>query len=114
VTYTPAANYNGSDSFTYTVGDGHGGTATASVHVVINPVNDAPVAESDTANLDEDTSATVNVLANDSDADGDSLTVTTVTQAVHGSVVLNADGTATYTPAANFNGSDVFTYTISD
>jgi len=114
VTYTSAANYNGADSFTYTVDDGHGGTATASVSILINPVNDAPAAVADSATVDEDASATVNVLANDGDVDGDALTITAVTQGAHGSVVLNADGTVTYAPAADFNGGDSFSYTIND
>src|SRR5947209_4904214 len=78
------------------------------------PTTPTPVANNDAATIDEDTSATVSVLANDSDVDGDSLTVTSVTQGAHGSVVANADGTVSYTPAANFNGTDQFTYTISD
>src|SRR5207245_1587970 len=114
VRYTPDANFNGNDHFTYTVSDGHGGTATASVNIVINPVNDAPVAGNDAATIDEDTSATVNVLANDTDVDGDTLAVAGVTQGAHGAVVVNADASAPYSPAANYNGSDQFTYTVSD
>jgi DNA/RNA endonuclease G (NUC1) len=113
VTYSPAANFNGSDSFTYTVSDGHGGTATANVSVTINAVNDAPVANPDSATTDEDTPATINVLANDSDVDGDSLVVSAVTQGAHGSVTNNGNN-VTYSPAANFNGSDSFSYTVSD
>ncbi|OOC13523.1 hypothetical protein BM451_10930, partial [Dickeya dadantii] len=60
-----------------------------------------------------DTPVTVNVLANDSDVDGDSLTVTAATVG-HGTVVINANGTLTYTPAANYNGSDTISYTVSD
>jgi DNA/RNA endonuclease G (NUC1) len=113
VTYSPAANFNGTDSFTYTISDGHGGTATASVSVTINAVNDAPVAVNDSATTDEDTAVNVNVLSNDSDVDGDSLTVSGVTQGGHGSVTNNGSN-VTYSPAANFNGTDSFTYTISD
>ncbi|OOC11734.1 hypothetical protein BM451_20070, partial [Dickeya dadantii] len=76
LTYTPNANFNGSDTISYTVSDGHGGTATATVAVTITPVNDAPVAANDSATTAEDTPVTVNVLSNDSDVDGDSLTVT--------------------------------------
>src|SRR5439155_1654069 len=114
VTYSPAANYNGNDQFTYTVSDGNGGTTTATVRVTVDAVKHAPVANGHSATLDEDTAATINVLANDTDVEGDALAVTGVTQGAHGSVVLNADGTVTYTPAANFNGNDGFTYTISD
>ncbi|MGM3161912.1 Ig-like domain-containing protein, partial [Dickeya undicola] len=105
LTYTPNANFNGTDTVTYTVSDGHGSTATASVTVTVTPVNDAPVAANDTATTAEDTPVTVNVLANDSDVDGDTLTVTAAS-AGHGTVVINANGTLTYTPAANYNGSD--------
>jgi hypothetical protein len=110
-TYTPGANFNGSDSFTYTVSDGNGGTDTATVTVTVTPVNDAPVANDDPASVAEDGSATVAVLANDTDAENDTLTVTAVTQGANGTVTLNP---VTYTPAANYNGADSFTYTISD
>ncbi|RNM05153.1 tandem-95 repeat protein, partial [Dickeya undicola] len=113
LTYTPNANFNGTDTVTYTVSDGHGSTATASVTVTVTPVNDAPVAANDTATTAEDTPVTVNVLANDSDVDGDTLTVTAAS-AGHGTVVINANGTLTYTPAANYNGSDTISYTVSD
>jgi len=82
----PNGNFNGSDSFTYTVSDGNGGTATATVSVTVNPVNDAPVANNDLATTNEDTPVTVNVVANDSDVEGDSLTVSGVTQGTNGTV----------------------------
>lgn len=113
VTYSPAANFNGSDSFSYTVSDGNGGTATANVSVTINAVNDTPVANNDSAATDEDTPATISVLTNDSDVDGDSLTVSAVTQGAHGSVTNNGSN-VTYSPAANYHGGDSFSYTVSD
>ena len=113
VVFTPAKDVNGTGSFTYTVSDGHGGTSTASVTVGINAVNDAPVAKPDNASIQEDKPVTLNVLANDSDVDGDSLSVTSAS-ASNGSVTINTDGTLTYTPKANFSGSDSITYTISD
>uniref|UniRef100_UPI001C44CF50 tandem-95 repeat protein n=1 Tax=Pseudomonas sp. RW407 TaxID=2202894 RepID=UPI001C44CF50 len=113
VVFTPAKDVNGTGSFTYTVSDGHGGTATASVTVGINAVNDAPVAKADSASTQEDKPVTLNVLANDSDVDGDTLSVTSAS-ATNGSVTLNSDGTLTYTPKANFSGSDTISYTISD
>ncbi len=79
-----------------------------------SPANTAPVAEDDTAVTQQGLPVTIKVLANDSDADGDALTVASVGQAANGTVKLNADGTATYTPAAGFTGSDGFTYTVSD
>src|SRR5205823_4153685 len=114
ITYTPAANYNGADSLTLSRGDGHGGTATSTVNVTITAVNDAPVANNDTATTDEDTAVTIAMLGNDTDVDGDTLTVTGVTAPQHGSVASHPDGTVTYTPAANYNGTDSFTYTIAD
>ena len=113
VTYTPAANYNGPDSFTYTIGDGSGGSATATVTVTVTSTNDAPVAADDAATTAEDTAVSIAVLANDSDFEGDTLSVTSVTTPAHGTAVL--EGSAiTYTPVANYNGNDSFTYTLSD
>jgi len=115
VRYTPSANYNGSDSFTYTISDGAGGTDTATVNVTVNPVNDPPVAGDDSATTDEDVAFAIDVLSNDSDIDGiDTLSVSAVGAAAHGSVAINANGTIQYTPNANYNGSDSFTYTLSD
>jgi len=114
VTYTPGQDFNGTDHFRYTISDGRGFFAEATVTVTATPVNDPPVARDDAATTAEDTAVTVNVLGNDSDVDGDPLTVTGVTQGAHGSVVLNADGSVTYAPAADFNGVDHFTYTVSD
>ena len=112
--YTPNANFNGTDSFTYTVSDGPGATATATVTVTVTPVNDDPTAVHDSATTPEDTPVTIAVLTNDSDVDGDALTLASVTQGAHGAVDMNTDGTVTYTPAADFNGGDTFTYTVSD
>ncbi|MGE0247706.1 MAG: beta strand repeat-containing protein, partial [Pyrinomonadaceae bacterium] len=117
VSYTPDANYNGADSFTYTISDGNGGTATATVNLTVTPVNDPPVANDDTFTVAEDSGATaLNVLGNDSilPDTGETLTVTSVTQPAHGTVAINPDGTISYTPDANYNGADSFTYTISD
>ena len=113
VTYTPNANFNGSDSFTYSISDGNGGSATATVSITVNAINDSPVAANDSKTTAEDTATTISVLTNDSDPDGDTLSITAVTQGAHGSVTFTA-GSVTYTPNANFNGSDSFTYTISD
>ena len=113
VIYAPAANFNGSDNFTYTVSDGNGGNATATITITTTGVNDNPVAVNDTGSTPEDTPVTISVLNNDSDIDGDALSISSVSQGVHGSV--STDGaTVTYAPAANFNGSDNFTYTVSD
>ncbi|MCX6035756.1 MAG: Ig-like domain-containing protein, partial [Chloroflexi bacterium] len=106
-TYTPAANYNGADSFTYTATDTSGATSSpATVTVTVTAVNDTPVAVGDTASTAEDTPVSGTVLANDTDVEGDTLTATLDTGPAHGSVTLGADGAFTYTPAANYNGSD--------
>ena len=114
ITYLPAANYNGLDGFSYTISDGHGGSASASVAIIVSPVNDAPVAVDDLATTAEDTPVVIQVLANDLDIDGDALVIAAITLPGHGSAVLSSNGTITYTPAANFNGSDSFSYTVSD
>lgn len=115
-TYTPVANFNGADSFTYTVTDGHDHEVTATVDLTIAPVNDGPVAQADNFSGDEDTVISGNVLWNDSDVDGDTLRVTstTFTTALGGLVTLQENGDFTYAPAANFNGADNFTYTVTD
>jgi len=100
VTYTPNANFNGSDSFTYTVSDGNGGTATATVSVTVTPVNDAPVANNDSTNTNEDAPVTVSLVANDTDVENDTLTVSAVSQGANGSVTF-AGGSVTYTPNGN-------------
>ncbi len=80
----------------------------------MDAVPDPPVAMDDSATTDEGVAVIVGVTANDSDPDGDALTVTAVTQGTNGSVVDNGDGTVTYTPDPGFYGGDLFTYTISD
>jgi large repetitive protein len=111
--YTPNPDFNGTDTITYTISDGNGGTSTATVTVTVGPINDPPVAVPDAATTNEDTPVIIPILGNDSDVDGDPLTVTAATSP-NGTIVINADGTVTYTPKANFNGTDVITYTISD
>ncbi len=114
VTYTPNLDYNGVDTFAYIVGDGKLGLDTATVTVNIASVNDNPVASPDTVSTYSDTPITFDVLANDSDADGDTLTVSSVTQPGLGSVVNNLDGTVTYTPQTGFTGVESFNYLLTD
>jgi len=113
LTFTPDADFNGSATIDYTIDDGNGGTDTAAVTVTVDAVNDAPVAVDDTAQTDEDTAVDIDVLVNDSDLDGDALDVTAATSA-DGTVVINADNTITFTPAAGFTGSATISYTIDD
>src|SRR5262249_43973384 len=112
--YVQNPNFNGTDSFTYQIADGRGGTDTATVTIEVAPVNDAPVAQNDTAGTNEDTPVSGNVLTNDTDVDGDTLSATLVSGPAHGALTLNADGTFTYTPIANYNGPDSFTYKAND
>lgn len=117
VTYTPAANFFGSDSFTYTIDDGHSGTDTATVSVTVTNVNDPPVAAGESYTIDQDTTLSVSapgVLANDSDIDGDALHAVLVANVAHGTLALNANGGFSYTPAASFTGTDSFTYQAND
>jgi VCBS repeat-containing protein len=118
VTYTPAGNYNGGDSFTFKAYDGQVDGNTATVNLNVNPVNDAPVTSGESYVTSEDTAlskdAAHGVLANDSDVDGDTLTAAVYAQTAHGALVLNADGSFSYTPGGNYNGSDSFQYTVSD
>ena len=110
VTYSPNANFNGPDSFTYTNAEGN----TATVNVIVNSVDDATIIASDRATTDESTAVVIDVLANDAGIDSQAATVTAVTNGNNGSVEINADGTLTYTPNANFTGTDTFTYTNAE
>ena len=117
IAYVPAAGYSGGDSFTYSINDGQGGTSSATVSVTITNVNDAPVAANDSYSTNKNVTLTVSaagVLANDTDADGDTLSAIGVVGPSHGSLSLNADGSFIYTPAANYSGADSFTYRAND
>lgn len=109
--FTPEANYNGAASFSYVVNDGHGGTATGNVSITVNPVNDAPTVESQSAETNEDTAKSITLAG--SDLDGDSLTYNIVTPPSHGTANVSGAG-VTYTPDANFNGLDSFTFKSND
>lgn len=117
VSYTPNADFFGSDSFTYTIDDGNAGTDTATVFVTVTNVNDAPVAVADAYAMNQDTTLNVpapGVLANDSDIDNVSLTAVLGTDVSNGTLVLAADGSFDYTPDPGFAGTDSFTYTAYD
>ncbi|WP_374663339.1 tandem-95 repeat protein [Ramlibacter sp.] len=113
VLYTPDANYYGTDSFTYTISDGQT-SVSARVDVQVTAVNDTPTLGDLSITLAEDGSALVNPLEAANDIDGDALTPAIVNGPLHGTVTLNADGTFTYQPDANYSGADSFTYTVSD
>jgi VCBS repeat-containing protein len=112
-TYTPNSNFNSNDSFTYIVTNGTYSSNNATVTLSVNPVNDAPIAQNNTATTSENTSVIIPVLNNDSDIDGNSFTINSITQGVNGTVTTNGT-TITYTPKLSFHGTDSFNYTISD
>ncbi|MBV6520335.1 MAG: hypothetical protein MNPFHGCM_00440 [Gemmatimonadaceae bacterium] len=115
IDYTPEADFNGTDTFSYVVSDGVGGEATGTVTVTVTSVNDVPVVANDDRTIDEDTPVEIAVLLNDSDIDGDALTIAQLTDPAHGSVTITGGGTTvTYTPAANYSGPDGFSYTVAD
>src|SRR5207245_2662767 len=109
-TYTPSANYNGGDSFVYKINDGTADSNLATVSLTITAVNDAPLATAESYTTAEDTALTVDaasgLLAHATDIDGDPLTAVLVSGPSHGTLGLNSDGSFTYTPAANYNGSE--------
>ena len=116
IIFTPATNFNGTVVFSYINYDGTN-AAIADVTVTVTPVNDAPVANNDTYTTPEDAPLTVptaGILANDTDVDGNALTAVIVSDVSHGTLSLNSDGSFTYTPDADYNGSDSFTYRATD
>jgi len=112
--YTPAKNFHGDETFTYTVVSGE----VARVTVRVEPTNDVPTAVADAyvvqRNQTLDVLATTGLLANDSDIDGDPLSVSQHTQPANGVLVLESDGSFRYTPRVDYRGADTFTYVITD
>ncbi|CAI2315400.1 hypothetical protein IFVP195_C170073 [Vibrio parahaemolyticus] len=113
VTYTPNDNYHGTDSFTYIVTSG-GVSESTTVSVDVTPVNDAPVAKDDIATTQEDTAVTIDVLPNDSDVDGDKLSIESASVPKEQGTVEVVNGKLVFTPAENFNGNAEITYTVTD
>ncbi|EHY8551790.1 tandem-95 repeat protein [Vibrio parahaemolyticus] len=113
VTYTPNDNYHGADSFTYIVTSG-GVSESTTVNVDVTPVNDAPVAKDDIATTQEDTAVTIDVLPNDTDVDGDKLSIQSASAPEAQGKVEIVDGKLVFTPAENFNGDAEITYTVTD
>jgi hypothetical protein len=114
LSFTPALNFNGARSFTYTVSDGSL-TATATVNVTVTPVNDAPVAVANTVTTAAGTAVSIPVLTNDTDVDGPlPLALASVTQPATGGSVAISGTSAVFTPAAGFAGTTSFTYRAAD
>ncbi|HGS5053354.1 TPA: tandem-95 repeat protein, partial [Vibrio parahaemolyticus] len=113
VTYTPNDNYVGKDTFTYVVTSGGVSESTA-VEVNVTPVNDAPVAKDDIATTQEDTAVTIDVLPNDTDVDGDKLSIQSASVPEAQGKVEIVDGKLVFTPAENFNGHAEIIYTVTD
>ncbi len=112
-TYTPDANFHGVDSFVYEVSDSSGSTAQATVSIVVSPSNDLS-ANNDAASGNEDTTLSGSVASNDNTTSGGVLTYAVNSSVSNGSLAFNSDGSYSYTPNANFNGPDSFTYTVID
>ena len=110
----PDSNWFGSETITFTATDPGGLSDSDPAVFTVRNVNDAPVANNDTTVTDEDVPVTIPVLSNDSDIDGDDLTVSEVTQPAHGNAEIDQNTQVIYTPAADWSGDDSFTYTISD
>ena len=120
ISYTPNANFSGSDSLTYQVCDTYSSPAcdTATVTITISAVNDTPVAADDSATTTVDTAIAINVLANDTDVENDidEASVTITTAPTNGTItsINTTTGEITYTPNAAFTGTDTFTYQVCD
>jgi len=113
-TYTPPEGFVGEDSFTYTTNDSQIGVSSESATVTISVINALPTLSDDTATTEQDIAVTINVLANDFDPDGDPLFVDGFNYEGGGILVLNDDGTFSFTPQEGFAGQDSFTYTAAD
>lgn len=112
--YTPYSNYSGSDTFTYTIKNAAAETSTGTVTVTVASVNDAPDAYNDFVAIVQDATITIDVLVNDTDQDGDDLTIVSYLNPDHGTIEITEDNMIRYTPDAGFIGEDTFTYDIED
>jgi hypothetical protein len=113
-TYTPPEGFVGEDSFTYTTNDGQIGASSESATVTISVINALPTLADDAATTEQNITVTIDVLANDLDPDGDPLSVGSFTYEGDGILVLNDDGTFSFTPGPDFAGQDSFTYSAGD
>lgn len=114
VYYTPAPDFFGTDTFTYSVTDPSGASASATVTMTVTNVNDPPVAVADAFSMTMEATLTTGSLANDTDPDGDSLAITALGTPANGTAVLLSPESFSYTPVLNFAGVDSFSYTVSD
>ncbi|MEL0633109.1 Ig-like domain-containing protein [Pseudoalteromonas carrageenovora] len=113
IEYTPTPNSNGVAIVSYTISDGNGASDSANLQITISPTNDSPVANPDSITITEDAQGTlINVLSNDTDLDGDNLTISSVTSDIGNAAILN--NLVQYTPSANENGTATITYTLTD
>jgi len=113
-TLTPESEFSGTITVSYTIQDSEGASSSGTITINVNGTNDAPVAVADEGATPEETALELDVVANDTDIDGDVLTVSVVADPDNGTAVVNESGTITYTPDDEFAGTDTFTYTISD
>lgn len=114
IRYSPAAGFSGNDQFGYSISDGRGGVASANVNVSVIAGNRPPLAVDDNASTSQGSVVSIDVLANDSDPDGDPISLVSASPAAFGSAVPNADGSIRYTPGPGFTGIDSLIYTITD
>ncbi|OWY21468.1 hypothetical protein C7N43_28680, partial [Sphingobacteriales bacterium UPWRP_1] len=115
ITYTPNTGFEGIDTFTYIITDGEFNDTAQVVVIVGNPDNEPPLAVDDAASTPLNTPVDIAILDNDSDPNGNTLIVLDIpVQPQNGTLVINPDGTATYTPDTDFFGVDTFVYVISD
>ncbi len=113
VIYTPKPNFHGTDSFSYQINDGNNGTSSATAYITVASANDLPLANPDHASTAEDQPVVIAVLGNDTDIDGDLLSIASVTQGSHGSVEISGNQLS-YRPNRDYFGADSFIYTVSD
>ena len=119
-TYEPNADFNGADQFTYVANAGGPNSNVATVDITVTPVNDAPVAVADNETTPVDTATVIDVVANDTDVDGNlnptsaNTACVTCSTPLNGGLVNNSDGTFTYTPGAGYSGPDGFVYEVCD
>ncbi|WP_022950764.1 Ig-like domain-containing protein [Leucothrix mucor] len=113
IVYTPNSGFVGTDTFTYTITDPDGLTSAATVTVDVTSVNTAPIATNDSRTTPQDTPITIDVMSNDSDPDGDSISIESTNSPINGTAVISGDSIV-YTPKPGFFGSDIFDYTITD